>query len=432
MDHVDGLWIVSDGTPTQFPQNAWAWHDSSVPANWSEIAADTTYDDHYPLGQDAGLNGATTAVAAVTHLHGIGTHTHETGSHTHAKNDLFGSSDIGGVGTDQSVATFIHGHTFAASGAAVHTADASTDNTGNTNTLHPYGRYRARGIKADSNNFDFEVICLYNGTPGDLPADFVVCDGTDGTPDWYTSGASDVIVFHRTTQGHVAAATHTHQDLHNHGVSGAQHSIVDTSGASDNNSTIENTGALSFPTDTHTHTLSGSSTGVTATGSVSDATGTESATPEHFTVLAVQHLSTEPIPDGKQDIPAFFSGAAEVIRRSFDQHKYVMGQPYALWFDSLPSPVIEYPIGVSGEQASPAMHPVQFYHPKHMDTMGWGWTEYWDHLEFLMKQGAYQPEIVSVVQLPNMTTIHSVPNTTSQTPLPDTTNYLSYPVATRR
>ena len=82
---VKVIWLRSDGTPTGFPANCYAFFSTdSLPNNWTRVQQDT-----YLKGADVGGGGGAVGGSLIHNHNETGTHTHLQDAHMHT-----GTSDV--------------------------------------------------------------------------------------------------------------------------------------------------------------------------------------------------------------------------------------------------------------------------------------------------------------------------------------------------
>lgn len=184
------LFIESDGTPTGLPAGCWVmFNQQTLPDDWVSISGDTdTVNTSYLKGADGGTDGANTLIQVTDHTHTLDAHTHTPqGTHNHVGRVLsaapFPAQAMPG-GDLVSTAGHIHGVSFgyASPDATLSTAAAVSSvewNDGNA------PRYRRVDIieATTAGTLPSGVICMWLGTLASIPSEWILCDGTHGTPD---------------------------------------------------------------------------------------------------------------------------------------------------------------------------------------------------------------------------------------------------------
>lgn len=183
------LFIESDGTPTGLPAGCWVmFNQQTLPDDWVSISGDTdTVNTSYLKGADGGTDGANTLIQVTDHTHTLDAHTHTPqGTHNHVGRVLSAAPFPAQAmpGTDLvSTAGHTHGVSFgyASPDATLSTAAAVSSvewNDGNA------PRYRRVDIieATTAGTLPSGVICMWLGTLASIPSDWILCDGTHGTP----------------------------------------------------------------------------------------------------------------------------------------------------------------------------------------------------------------------------------------------------------
>ena len=286
-------WIQSNGSPTGFPDDSVAFfNDSTPPTGWGQHAASK---DRFIIGCADGEDTTDGATG------GGGTHTHATAAHTHTAGDHTHGS-VGSAGQTQGAITLgldywsavvqrgniTHTHTIAAfaSGGSVTSSGLSSGTSGATTYEPPF--YTVLGIENTSGSDSLEegIIVGWLGTIGNIPDEWVLCDGNNDTPSLdgkflKMADATSEVGDTGGTLGHQnSSGGHTHTSAHTHSLSAAASTTVATNG-----STFVGTGgddtALLSADNPHAHAASGtsSSSGTLASTSptLSSTTNTEPA-----------------------------------------------------------------------------------------------------------------------------------------------------------
>ena len=268
------IWIQADGT-TNIPSGAvmW-WQTATAPTNWAYADGTATTPDlrnKYLLGAAVGVDGGT-SVAASSHTH---TYSHNHAATAHASHAVTvgaasGTSAHGaGVGA---AATPSHNHTTGtlATASATPGSAYSTDATASDAQTPEPSYYKLLPIKKTASAAD-SATGLIGITTGSVPTGYVVCDGTNGTPNlngntYFIKGAN--------TTGEIGntggAATHTHSISHGHTVPAHTHGSTGLSGTQTEAATnIDNaSGASAWKLKGHKHTggTTGAISGTTTVG----------------------------------------------------------------------------------------------------------------------------------------------------------------------
>jgi hypothetical protein len=274
------IFVEADGTVVTLPANiVGLWNKpAGAPANWALCDGvsgrpdlRTVFVKGAATAADAGGTGG-----ATTHSHTIASHTHSTPfAHTHPtvtssqRTEALTTGDISGVAANVATGTHTHALTIASASPAI---TGATDVVGTTNSEPPYWVLAYVQNISGGNNFPNNIIGLWGGTLAGIPTNWLLCDGTNGTPDlrtYFIKGA--------TTLGGIGTSggtlTHGHTATgHTHAVAAHVHTVSGAAGASESRTA----GATNAPTDTHTHTWPN-------TGSSSFASGSTAPTVDNYT-----------------------------------------------------------------------------------------------------------------------------------------------------
>ena len=281
------IWIKSDGTPVGIPANAVAfWNNATLPPSWTQPVS----------GKNAFLKGAAAAGdgggtgGGGSHTHTDTAHLHTVGSHAaHTSGTSGGPSvtDISGSGGN-SASNTTHTHSTSISASAANTG--STASAATAGTTHEPEWYKlvivSNGTGADS--APTNIIAGWLGTLASIPAGWVLCDGTLGTPDLrgkFIKGVDATSEIGNTggTAGHdhTDPAGHTHTTAHTHPVN-----FTISSGDGVNITGIIQDGAGSA----HTHSTGTSGSGGPTSGSTVKTVDTTADTQPAFRTVAYIQL----------------------------------------------------------------------------------------------------------------------------------------------
>ena len=262
--------IKSDGTPNGFPDTSVAlWNDSAAdPTSWGlcdggGAPARPNISARYVRQAGASGDGGATG-GTLTHDHdsgGVATHAHST-SHTHAGVTSSGVNEalIGGQagGTAAATALGTHTHALTINSAGNTSTEGSSDTTSTDNHEPPFYTLAFEQNTSGGDSLPTNIIGLWMGLLADIPTDWVLCDGTLGTPDVrarFVKGAATLAGI-GTTGG---SLNHTHTATnHTHTANAHTHSVSWAAGAGENVSA----GPANCATTGHAHSAgtSGSTT----------------------------------------------------------------------------------------------------------------------------------------------------------------------------
>ncbi len=273
------IYIQSSGAATGVPANGWCyWYQAALPASWT----DAGWWGYYVKGPATGADSASGAGSGASHLHVSASHTH-TITHGHGaaasgpETTIGTGAPPGGSGSNLSDVGHTHnvqcGNGGGVSETLTITNITGTPNSGATTWEPPYNTLALINNNTGAAALPAYAILLWTGFLASIPADWVLCDSTNGTPDMrglfpkaasYSSGSYSDLGVTGGTLGHVhtnPSGTHTHDLSHTHtcayiGDNSAGRSV--TAG-----------GGTALPNLGHSHTLS--STTSTSTALLSDA-----------------------------------------------------------------------------------------------------------------------------------------------------------------
>ena len=263
-DNLAVIWIESNGTPTGIPNGALAMYNStSLPGSW---AIYTNSQNRFLKGAATSGDGGGTAGSA-THSHtGEGSHTH-TSDHVHPNGTTANSAGrnnshaagSGGAGD-------VHSHSYTVSSNNFGTSDAATLNTSTDNHEPTYQKLAVIENQTGGASLPAGTIAVWRGTLANIPEDWVLADGTNGTPDLlgdFTKGALDTSELGNTGGG--TAHTHTGSNHAPTWASTVHTHTVNITGAP---SVLRGTGTsgTARANATHTHTVTSGAAGTVTIG----------------------------------------------------------------------------------------------------------------------------------------------------------------------
>ena len=248
-DRLTVIWIESDGTPESIPAGAVAYGSSAeIPAGWSH-RTDTA--GRYLRGATAGANGGSLQAGNATHTHGV-FHLHST-SHTHSpggtgRTGTPSSTTTIRTGTGITFASPIHSHAIGYASSTLSSVSADAFVASATNDI-PHRKYPV--IQSSGGRLVPGIIAVWRGTLATIPAGWVLCDGTNGTPNLlgvFVKGANSQLSDVGDSGGsaghaHGAGTPHTHATTsHNHSLTfGPPTSDLEASNFTGPNSGVGNT-----------------------------------------------------------------------------------------------------------------------------------------------------------------------------------------------
>ncbi len=292
-DNSTVIWIQSDGDPsTEIPVGSYVYFDSNTMpgANWGRVKG-----NYFLKGAATGLGGGTdTVTGSATHTHAASAdHTHTEAAHTHSGSSAGGSLAVSSTGTG-SYSPSGHTHTVTSSSVAATEGGASVTPT--VGVAAPSGEppwYKLNIISKSTgaNETPLNVIAMWTGTLATIPDGWVICDGTNGTPNLGTNfikGANADGELN-TTGG---SLTHTHGagNTHTHTINAHVHTW--TVGAASGTGVGLTGNGRSAVVSTHTHTLSAAQTssGGGSTGTATITADSQSNLPLYKEVAYIMYI----------------------------------------------------------------------------------------------------------------------------------------------
>lgn len=285
--YVKVIWIESNGTPTGIPDGALAMFNStSLPTNWDIY---TNSQNAFLKGADAsGGDGGGTG-GSTTHNHtGEGSHDH-TSAHVHPSGTSGNSSQ---TNNSYPAGTFAagdaHSHSYSVASGNFGTSNTATLNTSTDDHQPTFQKVAVIENNTGGNSLPTGIIAVWRGTLANIPADWVLADGNNGTPNLlgdFAKGALDTSELGNTGGG----TSHSHTgSTHTHTWSSTAHThTVDLSGdASVTRAT--GTGSGTFPTAAHTHSVTSGAAGSVTVGNASPNLASTSHLPPYEEVAFIQ------------------------------------------------------------------------------------------------------------------------------------------------
>ena len=205
------------------------WGQSTLPNGWSACDGSGGTPDlrnKFLKCVDAAENPGSTGGSA-THTHSPNSHTHTQNAHTHDGGTTGTTSSQNGTAnwtTSTNMATTDHTHDVSVSSnvATNQNADVALDTINGEPTFKKLLILKNTGIA----NRPKYAIVLWTGTLANIPLGYVLCDGTNGTPDlrdYFVKGANDSSEIGTTggsaVHGHTANSHNHTQDTHYHTIS---------------------------------------------------------------------------------------------------------------------------------------------------------------------------------------------------------------------
>jgi len=224
--YYEVIWVQSNGNPSGFPNGCIVFYnDSSAPSGWTHHVASKA---KFITGAGSGAGGGGTGGGG-SHTHTSGAHTHSASAHSHnasntSSNSLAYYSSGGYNGTVGGAQMVAHGHSLSAtsSGGSVTSSGASAATSGATTYEPTYHTLMAINNTSGSDKSEDLAIVPFLGALGSIPDDFILCDGSDGTPDLRNkfikaANSGGDVGTTGGSQGHQnGTAGHTHTSSHSH------------------------------------------------------------------------------------------------------------------------------------------------------------------------------------------------------------------------
>jgi hypothetical protein len=280
---LDAIYIESDGTPVAIPDGGVAWFNNSTPpSSWIQNVASK---DRFLIGAAAAGDGGAT---------GGGSHVHAGISHTHGTNHVHANAYPASTSSTPIQGT-TGGGTTAAANSHQHQVTYNVGNTpsglgGNTaSTTHQPPFHTLLAIENDKGSDDLptNLIAMWLSLLASIPIDWVLCDGTNSTPDLrskfvkaanLTSEVGDT----GGTDGH----DHTDPSAHTH--SAHQHSVASET---DGVGRYAGSGGATAAVKAHSHTWNSSGGGGTTGGTVQTVNSTADTQPPFRTVAYIMNTA---------------------------------------------------------------------------------------------------------------------------------------------
>ena len=205
--------IKSNGTPRGLPNGCVTLHPSnSAPTGWATHSAS---QGKIVVGSSEGGSSVSNNTA---HSHsGMSSHTHTGGAHSHGS--VYTSTQVGGGNSGEKGGVTLSGHSHPGLGlnaaAGFTSGSATRGSTGSNTPEPPWKAVHPITNNSGSDNDTIGVICLWEGSVSSIPEQYILCNGSNTTPDmnnrflkmgsgnYNSTGGS-------TTHSHSAPSAHTH------------------------------------------------------------------------------------------------------------------------------------------------------------------------------------------------------------------------------
>lgn len=226
------------------------WSGVTAPIGWEICISTPDLRNKFIKCVDAAEDPGSSGGSSNSHTHTTVAHGHTQDPHTHSGSSGASSSGIAISGSATTVATSAHTHDITV-GSVTATNQNTTATIQNGDGQPAYKKLFF--IKnTTSPNRPVNGIVVWTGTLASIPSGYVLCDGTNSTPDlrgYFIKGAS-VYTELETTGGSV---THGHTaDSHGHTQNSHSHTITVASGGGSGGTGLGDTTTVT----PHTHTCS--------------------------------------------------------------------------------------------------------------------------------------------------------------------------------
>lgn len=286
------IWIKSDGSPAGIPNGREAlWSAASPPSGWTGQSGPA---GRYLVGSAAAADAGTLSGSA-THLHAGVAHTHTISNHAHTIGNTSAPSGTINKNTGAlAAASSTHTHTSTISSTANGSSGSATSgNSGSTDIAPAYYKLGVIRNGTGGDSLPTGIIGAWLGTLASIPAMWLLCDGTNGTPDlrdrMVVAAAADLSdvggTGGATSHDHTDPAGHTHTTSHTH--------TIQTSGGPSATTNMGGT-ASNGTTSSHTHSGGASGSGGPTSGSSVEAIASATAYPPYRTVAWLYYSPPAP------------------------------------------------------------------------------------------------------------------------------------------
>lgn len=184
------IFVQSNGTPTVVPPGMMALHHASVPASGWEIedsngAGAATWPPFMKGAAAAGNGSLALTEVNPAHTHPIASHSHTGPSHGHTGDNTDSEFTPGTTWSNNGSGPSFssnHSHTTSFSSAAAASLSSASGGTSGSDGALP--AFRNTSFVRSLVGTQFEgLIGMWLGTLASIPVGWLLCDGTDGTPD---------------------------------------------------------------------------------------------------------------------------------------------------------------------------------------------------------------------------------------------------------
>lgn len=263
------------------------WSGASLPSAWALCDGTGGTPDlanKYLKGANTGADSdVVSTLGALTHQHTVD-HTHSAVNHSHeGTTGQANTSDIYGSSGPQTGTG--HHHTHSISMSSVQLTSAAYTGTVTSGTVEPLYKKLA-AIVASGGNCPIGLIGLYKGLLANVPSDWALCDGNNGTPDmrgYHLKIAANLGEIGNTgganTHVHAASNSHTHADTT------GSHTHTGTADSFAATNQVNGSGGETAPA--HTHNLTSVSSTTASWGNATIQADSSNNEPPYYTVQFV-------------------------------------------------------------------------------------------------------------------------------------------------
>lgn len=288
------IFIKPDGSPANVPDDVIAlFHSTTLPTNWVKCDGGTTtpdLTDKFLKGAAAAGDGGGTGGGS-THSHTVD-HSHTTQSHSHSGTSN-GANNITRSNAGGTATMANHTHTITLNSSS-NATNSYTGTAGSAETVLPaYTRtFAIQNTSGGTVAAPLGLIGLWLGTLANIPNNWVLCDGTNDTPDMrgqylYLTNTNGELgdTGGSNSHTHAASNSHTHTSTGTHTHTGS------TSTAGTNSNVDGDAGVHSSAS--HSHSLNTISSETATYGNATISANSSANEPAYLTVAFIK-LNTVP------------------------------------------------------------------------------------------------------------------------------------------
>lgn len=293
---LDVIWIESNGQPIGVAPHALALMGDISPAGWTTYADAT---DRFLKGSAPGADGGGTAASEIdSHTHDVASHTHSGTAHAHTSPNTGATTGTRALSAGSVLATTgSHTHPIApqvATSASLASAAGGTTGAASASPEPPYRNLRVRENTSGVPDLPVGVIGAWLRPLGQIPSNWQLCDGSNGTPDMLGRHPRGATASIGGTGGSLADHDHSIPD-HTHTTTGHSHDVISGEPVGSTASFV-NTGPVIGATATHFHAMNDTDAATPTVGDDGDGTSSSTTTEPPYTEVAFIQLMEEPTP----------------------------------------------------------------------------------------------------------------------------------------